>query len=185
MPEGAPLDNYLYANGNPVNIYDPSGHEGLAEVMMTVSTIGILDGMAVAAYVGAQVALKTWTIWAGGEWNDFHSYIIAAHNSGRRVRYDVDVSPLQFARAKKNPFRTVEGKIVVSDPPQSNGLTLRIPIARLSDLTYRLWSEQFVGIADPWNGYEIPYDYSYLNNNCWKVTSIYAAKAVVLGLLPF
>jgi hypothetical protein len=48
-----------------------------------------------------------------------------------------------------------------------------------------LWSAQFVGIPDPWNGYEIPFDYSYLNNNCVKVTGIYSAKAAVLGLLPF
>jgi RHS repeat-associated protein len=183
----ASLHKYLYAQADPVMSRDPSGQDGtLVEVGEAGMADSILNGMAVAAYLGAQVMLKTWTIWAGAEWEEPHAYIVAVHCSGRRVRYDVDVGNLAFARAKRNPFRTVEGKIIVSDPPQSTAVTiLRIPVARLSDLTYRLWSAQFVGIPDPWNGYEIPFDYSYLNNNCVKVTGIYSAKAAVLGLLPF
>ena len=60
MPGVAPLDNYLYAKGCPVNIYDPSGHEGLLEMMAVFCVIGVLDAMAIPS--APTVTLRRTTI---------------------------------------------------------------------------------------------------------------------------
>ncbi len=47
------LNKYLYANANPVNMVDPSGHDGLLDLMMTVSLISVLAASDAVAVRGA------------------------------------------------------------------------------------------------------------------------------------
>ena len=60
------LHRYLYANADPVMFMDPSGHMSLGQVMMTVSIIGTLAGIAIP------------TIQSGGDPEVFWESVVGA-----------------------------------------------------------------------------------------------------------
>ena len=64
-----------------------------------------------------------------------------------------------------------------SSIPASEALTgFRLPVGRLSETTYRFWSAQIP---------RGPVEYVYAYKNCFTYSTLFAAKAAVLTLLPF
>jgi RHS repeat-associated protein len=53
------LHKYLYTRGNPINMVDPSGHEDLAEINLTVALYSGLASMALTTAFGAYAAVGT------------------------------------------------------------------------------------------------------------------------------
>jgi len=63
------LHKYLYVQGNPVNMHDPTGQWTLGSTMMTGAIIGAIAGFSYGAYRGFERGVReTGTIWSMHSW---------------------------------------------------------------------------------------------------------------------
>ena len=91
------LHQYLYANGDPISVVDPSGYYGISNLMASVNVRAIQASYSVASYARIlNVVEKTLTIVealqtigtlsSGQAWNQVRDYIDdAVNNSALKV----------------------------------------------------------------------------------------------------
>ncbi|PWU16136.1 MAG: hypothetical protein C5B50_14080 [Verrucomicrobia bacterium] len=185
------LHKYLYANGDPVNVIDPSGHDGTyAEALSMTSVEGVLMSLALSAVATAiiEMPFRDWSIYKGFEINPFHAYVAAGRSGDSLMyRYDIAVDRRTWLQALKNPLKHFKCYVLVEHVPREEALTgLSIKVAKLSEsVTFGWWNKSVIGTPYPMDGDRVTYDYVLLYKNCYYYSGIFAARALFLSLLPF
>ena len=194
------LNKYLYADINPINNSDPSGHSSLAlelgalDLRLTINSMSVLQVTSAIGIgiLGGKYLTRPWTInLVSTTENGFHMFIFAEdtrENAGWRYDIGFDNS-FTMGRANARPFSSFDGIIFKSWNATSEVTGVKIPIAKLSDNLHSLWDAYVFGVPDvideDGNGVK-PYRYRrYPGPNCTTWSLWAASRAFGISLLPF
>ena len=201
------LHKYLYASGNPVDGFDPSGNDDLAEISVSESISGTLDATENPESVlqgerNAKIAQIYWAFGlgnfgGGGKWLKIipvpHFYVFADLVAGESERFDVALG--EGVSLGKALVTTVPGVIQVTPATLGEVEADSIKVfksASLSTLEYGIWRAGLPGVASGTNSLtvaldavidELPIQYQALAQggiNC--ITFTFGAIAVAEGL---
>lgn len=188
------LNKYLYANADPVNMIDPSGHFSIAGAMG--GTVNMMTRTVKVLRAGTKRFLKTkrWAIYhvklPQGIRTFSHEFIWAKNIRNKKaIGYHVTADTMDMTKSKKYNI-SVPGEFFIVPQKKINvvpilgrvSIASRARVGLLGTVGFALWNKSTVGFMH--EGDSCPFNYRISDSSCKHWTAKAAKKAKYWSLFP-